>query len=215
MSALPFDFCGGFVGYLGYELKRECGAAANQHASPFPDAAFFLADRLLAVEHTEGDVYLVELVDTEGDRAAGASTARSTNAEDSRQKVARSISEEEGKGVSSLEVEETTSRRPAITAWIETTADLIRRLSEAARNNTMIGRSLRVLESRKVSVPAVAGDHSSADEPASAAASQYVADVQRCMDEIRNGETYEVSGQAETGASKHTGRILRHHSLST
>ena len=41
---LPFNFWGGFVGYLGYELKAECGGA-NSHAAPTPDAAFFLADR--------------------------------------------------------------------------------------------------------------------------------------------------------------------------
>ena len=41
---LPFDFWGGFVGYLGYELKAECGGD-NVHQAPTPDAAMFLADR--------------------------------------------------------------------------------------------------------------------------------------------------------------------------
>ena len=41
---LPFDFWGGLVGYLGYELKAESGGSAA-HASDLPDAAFFLADR--------------------------------------------------------------------------------------------------------------------------------------------------------------------------
>ena len=43
-AALPFDFWGGYVGYLAYELKAECGGA-NSHASATPDAALFLADR--------------------------------------------------------------------------------------------------------------------------------------------------------------------------
>lgn len=43
-EGLPFDFTGGFVGYLGYELKTECGAP-GPHVSPHPDAAMFLADR--------------------------------------------------------------------------------------------------------------------------------------------------------------------------
>jgi len=54
---LPFGFTGGFAGYLGYELKSECGANAT-HTSPHPDAAFVLADRLLAFDHQEGHVYL-------------------------------------------------------------------------------------------------------------------------------------------------------------
>ena len=41
---LPFDFWGGYVGYLGYELKAECGGD-SVHQSSSPDAAMFLADR--------------------------------------------------------------------------------------------------------------------------------------------------------------------------
>ncbi len=44
-SALPFDFWGGYVGYLGYGLKAECGGAACELPSDLPDAALFLADR--------------------------------------------------------------------------------------------------------------------------------------------------------------------------
>ena len=43
-AALPFDFWGGLVGYLGYELKAE-GGAANSHSASTPDASLFLADR--------------------------------------------------------------------------------------------------------------------------------------------------------------------------
>lgn len=53
---LPFDFWGGLVGYLGYELKAESGGDAA-HTSYVPDAAFFLADRqaqLLALSLTKG-----------------------------------------------------------------------------------------------------------------------------------------------------------------
>ncbi|WP_375743981.1 aminodeoxychorismate synthase component I [Corallococcus interemptor] len=59
-SGLPFDFQGGFVGHLGYELKHDCGASAP-HASPAPDASLILADRLLAWDHLERTVYLVAL----------------------------------------------------------------------------------------------------------------------------------------------------------
>ncbi|KAG1659328.1 hypothetical protein FOA52_010376 [Chlamydomonas sp. UWO 241] len=57
---LPFNFWGGLVGYLGFELKAECGGR-NAHASPTPDAAFLLADRSLAVDHANGDVYVLAM----------------------------------------------------------------------------------------------------------------------------------------------------------
>jgi para-aminobenzoate synthetase len=55
---LPFDLNGGFVGYLGYELKADCGGDAA-HASTLPDAAFLFADRLIAFDHLERTTYLV------------------------------------------------------------------------------------------------------------------------------------------------------------
>jgi para-aminobenzoate synthetase len=61
---LPFDFNCGFVGYLGYELKADCGGSIV-HRSPLPDAVFLLADRLLAFDHEEGCCYAVCLVDDE------------------------------------------------------------------------------------------------------------------------------------------------------
>ncbi|HEX6387820.1 MAG TPA: aminodeoxychorismate synthase component I [Solirubrobacteraceae bacterium] len=57
---LPFDFVGGFAGYLGYELKAECGARAA-HVSPHPDAGLVLCDRLVVVDHLAGCTYLVAL----------------------------------------------------------------------------------------------------------------------------------------------------------
>jgi para-aminobenzoate synthetase len=58
---LPFDFNCGFAGYLGYELKAECDGAAAHRAST-PDAAFILADRLIAFDHQERHTYLLALV---------------------------------------------------------------------------------------------------------------------------------------------------------
>ncbi len=57
-AGLPFEFDCGFVGYLGYELKAECGGEAA-HASELPDAALLFADRVLAFDREEGCVYLV------------------------------------------------------------------------------------------------------------------------------------------------------------
>jgi para-aminobenzoate synthetase len=68
---LPFDFTCGFAGYLGYELKAECGAQPV-HASPLPDAALVLCDRLIAFDHAERHVYLLALADPSGTEAARA-----------------------------------------------------------------------------------------------------------------------------------------------
>ncbi len=57
---LPFDFALGWVGYLGYELKAECGGA-NAHRAEQPDAAMIFADRAVVVDHREREVHLVAL----------------------------------------------------------------------------------------------------------------------------------------------------------
>uniref|UniRef100_A0A804I8N0 aminodeoxychorismate synthase n=1 Tax=Musa acuminata subsp. malaccensis TaxID=214687 RepID=A0A804I8N0_MUSAM len=62
-EGLPFDFCGGYIGYLGYELKVECGASFNGHKSKAPDACFFFADNLVVIDHWYGDVYILSLHD--------------------------------------------------------------------------------------------------------------------------------------------------------
>jgi para-aminobenzoate synthetase len=59
-SELPFDFDCGLAGYLGYELKAECGAEPV-HRAATPDAAFVFADRLIAFDHQQGHTYLLAL----------------------------------------------------------------------------------------------------------------------------------------------------------
>jgi para-aminobenzoate synthetase len=67
--ALPFDFCGGFVGYLGYGLREMCGGRRGR-ASPLPDATLLYVERFLAFDHAHGDVYAVALADATGREAA-------------------------------------------------------------------------------------------------------------------------------------------------
>ncbi|MDL4772415.1 aminodeoxychorismate synthase component I [Actinomadura xylanilytica] len=65
---LPFGFAPGWVGYLGYELKAECGGAAA-HRSGDPDAAMIFADRALVFDHLTGVTHLLALA-RRGDGAA-------------------------------------------------------------------------------------------------------------------------------------------------
>jgi para-aminobenzoate synthetase len=51
---------GGYVGYLGYELKADCGST-NVHSSDMPDAAMMLANRVVAVDHTKDVTYVFAL----------------------------------------------------------------------------------------------------------------------------------------------------------
>ncbi|HXR61078.1 MAG TPA: aminodeoxychorismate synthase component I [Solirubrobacterales bacterium] len=51
---------GGYVGYLGYELKADCGSP-NVHSSEMPDAALMLANRVVAVDHTKDKTYVFAL----------------------------------------------------------------------------------------------------------------------------------------------------------
>jgi len=57
---LPPGLLGGFVGYLGYELKADCGSP-NVHRSDLPDAVMMLANRLVAVDHVRHRTHLVAL----------------------------------------------------------------------------------------------------------------------------------------------------------
>lgn len=61
---------GGFVGYLGYECKADCGSA-NEHSSDVPDAVLMLANRMVAVDHVRGCTHLMALsgADSAGDAA--------------------------------------------------------------------------------------------------------------------------------------------------
>jgi para-aminobenzoate synthetase len=70
---LPFDLNGGFVGYLGYELKADCGAAGARSAE-LPDAFLLLADRIVAIDHELGRTHLLALCG--GDPAQNGEAAR-------------------------------------------------------------------------------------------------------------------------------------------
>ncbi|MHB8242738.1 MAG: aminodeoxychorismate synthase component I [Solirubrobacteraceae bacterium] len=57
---LPRGLIGGYVGYLGYECKADCGSP-NVHSSNVPDAVMMLANRIVAVDHEAQRTHLLAL----------------------------------------------------------------------------------------------------------------------------------------------------------
>lgn len=62
-SNLPFPFTGGFVGYLGYELKAECGGE-QAFTSKSDDAVFIFASRFLVFDHQAHKLFMVALAES-------------------------------------------------------------------------------------------------------------------------------------------------------
>lgn len=130
---LPFDFQGGFVGYLGYELRAELGHEVRCPSS-WPDARLLLADRMLAFDHEAEAAVLLCLVPV-GEEA---------DAE----------------------------------AWLEATVARLEALPELAP------------------IDAIATNPAAREGPVrfrlARAREAYLADVERCLHEIREGESYEL-----------------------
>jgi para-aminobenzoate synthetase len=66
---LPFEFALGWVGYLGYELKAQCGGS-RAHRSAHPDAAMLFTDRAIAFDHRDSAVHLLALSETGDEQQA-------------------------------------------------------------------------------------------------------------------------------------------------
>ena len=60
-NELPFDFCGGHVGYLGYEVRHDTAPKVSNAstAADHPTAAFIWADRSFVFDHEKSEWYLV------------------------------------------------------------------------------------------------------------------------------------------------------------
>ncbi|MBA0869996.1 hypothetical protein Goshw_006290 [Gossypium schwendimanii] len=134
-EGLPFDFYGGFIGYIGYNLKVECGAASNAHKSTTPDACFFFADNLVVIDHHTNDVYVLSL--------------------------------QEGN---------TTK-----TQWLDDTEKKLVSLK---------GSATRQLHER-ISKPVANSPHE-AGFLSEKSQKQYVSDVEKCLEYIKDGESYEL-----------------------
>ena len=65
---LPFEFRGGYVGFMSYEMKAAFGATTI-HSADIPDAVWVHIDRFVAFDHQAGEVWLVAVA--EPDDSAG------------------------------------------------------------------------------------------------------------------------------------------------
>ncbi|MEV6727476.1 aminodeoxychorismate synthase component I [Streptomyces sp. NPDC051364] len=74
LPELPFGFALGWVGYLGYELKAECGGDLV-HRSPVADATMVFADRALVFDHVGNTTHLLALVEGTAEESAAAADA--------------------------------------------------------------------------------------------------------------------------------------------
>ncbi|MEV6122191.1 aminodeoxychorismate synthase component I [Streptomyces sp. NPDC052077] len=68
---LPCDFALGWVGYLGYELKAQCGAGPAVHRPEEPDATMVFAARALVFDHLTGTTHLLALAPGDGPDGPG------------------------------------------------------------------------------------------------------------------------------------------------
>ncbi|GJQ13153.1 hypothetical protein GpartN1_g4944.t1 [Galdieria partita] len=62
-----YEFCGGFVGYFGYETKVDCCPVQNRHKSSLPDATFMFCDRFIVLDHRSDTIEAVCLEDVSVD----------------------------------------------------------------------------------------------------------------------------------------------------
>ncbi|TDC59570.1 aminodeoxychorismate synthase component I [Micromonospora sp. KC207] len=68
---LPLPFTGGYVGYLGYEARADCGVRVDRTART-PDAVWLTATRMVALDHRTGAAWLIALSRTGDSRDATA-----------------------------------------------------------------------------------------------------------------------------------------------
>jgi anthranilate synthase component 1 len=68
LNGLP-DFCGGAVGYLGYETVRRLEELPSPDSNPLalPESVFMLVDSLLIFDHVKNKIKIVSLAHADGD----------------------------------------------------------------------------------------------------------------------------------------------------
>ncbi|HWY91061.1 MAG TPA: aminodeoxychorismate synthase component I [Solirubrobacteraceae bacterium] len=177
---------GGFVGYLGYECKADCGSPVV-HRSDLPDATLMLANRVVAVDHVNQRTELLALCRNSDSHAA---ERWLQDAETVVREILAAPSQAPG---------ETGS--PGEAGWVAPAG--------RAEQAKPAGRAL---SGREVSAGREIEDAggASSSSPASSVTfrcgrgrEQYLADIARCQAALAAGESYEVclTDQISTSAS--------------
>jgi para-aminobenzoate synthetase len=69
-----FDFAGGYVGYLGYELKSDLGSP-GRHSSALPDACLIYSPGFVVFDHETGEAHAIRIVGPGEERASAEAEA--------------------------------------------------------------------------------------------------------------------------------------------
>ena len=213
---LPFDFRCGFVGYFGYEMRAECDSPTPRHVSPVPDAALYFADRVVAVDHSNDDVYLLALVPDEIDIAGLEREARGANLGAAARAVAEgmvAMAREEAEGDARSWMAETERTVLALGSFDATRSDSPANEGDDPRRSdsthagltAAIGaRAVAALDACERMRREEATQEGEGSKDAGAAYAyeggftfrrnrdEYVGDVSACQRAIDRGETYEV-----------------------
>ncbi len=163
----------GFVGYLGYECKADCGSP-NAHRSDVPDAVLMLATRIVAVDHVQGLTHLIALCGEE----EGEGLLWLDEAQDA---VRDALAAPAGSGVG-VGASGSSGAEPGAAAGVGTAS------GPGAPGDGVAG-GLRGVEA-EVAPPGTTGNPVSFR--CGRGREQYLADILRCQAELAAGESYEV-----------------------
>jgi len=151
-TELPFEYHGGYVGYLGYEVRHDtrdticeletCGDTVNDKetigcSNPLvPTAAFLFADRSFVYDHWRDEWYIVGVADA------------------------------------------TVESKEGVVQWMRSTSDQL--------------TSMPYLEPRQETNMSKVPQKEDLNFNLKRSRNEYSADIERCHEEIKNGESYEL-----------------------
>ncbi|CAM9185500.1 unnamed protein product [Choristocarpus tenellus] len=199
-NVLPFDFMGGYVGFLGYDVRDEAGKILDRHgvgtewnwkpqgrqaetgkvkgeekfkdSSDVPLAFFIFADRFLAFDHQEGKAYALALVEA--------------NRDSKTVKDGGLLTDKEGDN-------------PAV-RWVLDTAETIQQLAnvgnkEGSAHSNISTEGKTFVDDVSLTAPPVVGTNMGEDNAVcftEVYRSEYEESLKEIMRLVGDGETYEV-----------------------